>query len=1080
MVAFTVLGGFGALHDGRPIDLGGPRQRSVLARLLVARGRVLPADTLVEDVWPLDTPVSGQATLQTYVSHLRRALEPDRQRRAPATLLLSVAPGYALRPEQDDVDAWRFESLVRKAVDAHPVEAARLLDDAIAVCAGPAYGEFSNHPWARAEQARHDELVAVARERRAAAWLALGRAADAVPDLEVYVREYPLREEGWRLLALALYRVGRQGDALGAIRRARAELVDALGVDPGQALRQLEAMVLDHDPRLHEEERQRATAVSKAEFVGRTQELQALAAAAEQARTSSAVALIAGEPGAGKSALTTRFADELADSGWLVAWGSCPEGDGVPAAWPWTEVLGTVTTAETPDATTASALAPLRAAGDAETADPSDGRFRLHHAVATYLNHVATTRPVAVVLDDVHRADTETLALLGTVTDLAGPRLLVVATMRPNEITQALRDLLARLATKQPVRLDLHGLAATEVQQLVAQLSGRACDEPTARRLAERTDGNPFYVGEIARLLAAGDGAENALPAGVRDVIRRRIDRLGDETGRVLNLAAVIGRDLPIDVLLEAAGTTAIDALESAVSAGLLVEAGPGQLRFAHVLVRDTLYEELPVLRRTHLHGVAAAALRTVRPNDLVGLAHHYGQARDARPAVDYARAAAEQTARRYASRAAAGLWRQALAALDHVPDATTDERIELLAGLVRAEAGAGNAMAARGARADAIRLAAATGDQDLVEQAVTAWDVPVSWAVRDYAQVDPDTAGIIWAAAEAVPPEDAERRSRLLACYVIETEGNDERSGFAAAEALRLARTTDKPELVALALNAWYYWTQGEIRPTEHGETGAELVELGHRTQQVGYRVLGHIASMQAAATRGDLDTASRHAATVQLLAEDHELGGPAAEMKLFEAMRLVVQGRLEEAAAKYDEACDRLREIGSFNAEDVRWICRYTVAYVAGRLADLADSIQPMVERYPEVARDPYTLILLAQGRVEEARQVWRPDGPIRHDYFRLMFLALRAECAIALGDADAAAKLYDTLEPYTGLLAGANNGAFPVAPVDQQLGGLALVLGRSDDARAHFGVALDLARKVGSPIWVRQAQAGLSECG
>ncbi len=1080
MVAFTVLGGFGALHDGHPIDLGGPRQRSVLARLLVARGRVLPAETLVEDVWPLDTPVSGQATLQVYVSNLRRALEPDRKRRAPATLLLSVAPGYALRPGQDAVDAWRFEALVRKAVDANPTEAARLLDEAIATSAGPAYGEFTQHPWARAEQARHDELVAVARERRAAAWLALGRAAEAVPDLEAYVREYPLREEGWRLLALALYRVGRQGDALGAIRRARAELVDALGVDPGQALRQLEAMVLDHDPRLHEEERQRATAVSKAEFVGRTTELAALAAAAERARTSHATALIAGEPGAGKSALTTTFADRLTDDGWLVAWGSCPEGEGIPAAWPWTEVLGTVAAAEAPDQATANALAPLRASGDAETADPTEGRFRLHHTVATYLTEVAATRPVAVVLDDVHRADAETLALLGAVTDLAGPRLLVVATMRPSEITPALRDLLARLAAKQPVRIDLHGLDATEVQQLVAQLSGRACDEPTARRVADRTDGNPFYVGEIARLLAAGDDADHALPAGVRDVIRRRVDRLGDEAGRVLDLAAVIGRDLPIDVLLEAAGTTAIDALESAVAAGLLVEAGPGQLRFAHVLVRDTLYEELPVLRRSRLHAVVADALRTARPNDLVALAHHYGQARDARPAVDFARAAAEQTARRYASRAAAGLWRQALAALEHVPDATPAERIELLTGLVRAEAGAGNAMAARSARADAIRLAAAAGDQDLVEQAVTAWDVPVSWAVRDYAQVDPDTGGIIWAAAEAVPPEDAERRSRLLACYVIETEGNDERSGFAATEALRLARTTGRPELVALALNAWYYWTQGEIRPVEHGETGTELIELGHRMQQVGYRVLGHIASMQAAATRGDLDTATRHAATVQLLAEDHELGGPAAEMRLFEAMRLVVEGRLNEAAAKYDEASDRLREIGSFNSEDVRWICWFTIAYVAGRLTDLAGSIEAMREKYPDVARDPYVLILLAQGRVEDARQVWRPDGPIRHDYFRLMMLAIRAECAIGLAEATEAAKLYDTLAPYTGLLAGANNGAFPLAPVDQLLGGLALVLGRAGDARSHFGVALDLARKVGSPIWVRRAEDGLEQCG
>ncbi|MEU3962625.1 BTAD domain-containing putative transcriptional regulator [Streptomyces buecherae] len=242
---FGVLGPVSAWDDaGEPIALKGPRHRAVLARLIVARRRVVPVGHLVDDLWE-EPPAGAVSAVRTFVAALRRALEPERPPRAPARLLVTEGPGYALRAEPDAVDAWRFERAVTAAATLPPADVLVRLDEALGWWRGPGYAEFAEAPWARAERAKLAELRLHAVERRAGARLALGLAAEAVPDLDAHVTEHPWREDAWRLLALALYRTGRQGDALAVLRRARALLVEQLGVDPGPALRQLEADVLD-------------------------------------------------------------------------------------------------------------------------------------------------------------------------------------------------------------------------------------------------------------------------------------------------------------------------------------------------------------------------------------------------------------------------------------------------------------------------------------------------------------------------------------------------------------------------------------------------------------------------------------------------------------------------------------------------------------------------------------------------------------------------------------------------------------------------------------------------------------------
>ncbi|MEU0570077.1 BTAD domain-containing putative transcriptional regulator [Nonomuraea sp. NPDC005983] len=242
MLTFTMLGPFQVRDDGVPLDLGGRRQQAVLARLLVAGGRAVPIATLIDELWPGTPPAQALSTIQGYVSRLRRALEPGRAPREQAEVLVSAPPGYALRAAAGQVDAWRFESLVKG--EGGPAEVWEATESALALWRGPALAGFADLAWAATEAGRLEELRLVAVERRAGAGLPLGRAAALVPDLEAHATASPLREEAWRLLALALYRTGRQGDALAALRRARAHWRDELGLDLTSGLRRLEADML--------------------------------------------------------------------------------------------------------------------------------------------------------------------------------------------------------------------------------------------------------------------------------------------------------------------------------------------------------------------------------------------------------------------------------------------------------------------------------------------------------------------------------------------------------------------------------------------------------------------------------------------------------------------------------------------------------------------------------------------------------------------------------------------------------------------------------------------------------------------
>ncbi|HXJ62662.1 MAG TPA: AfsR/SARP family transcriptional regulator, partial [Actinomycetota bacterium] len=242
---FRLLGPIEVVEDGRARPIGGPKQRTILAHLVLRANHVLGQDRLIEEVWGADPPPAARSTLRGYLSHLRTAVGPERLERRSG--------GYALRADPSAIDFLRFEALVvegRTLAATDPAAAARTFDRALRLWRGPAMGDLADQPSLQPEIARLEELRLTVTEERIAAELDLGRHRELVPELEILARAHPYRERLWAHLMTALYRAGRQADALSAFQRARGILADELGIDPSPELRRLQELILRQDPAL--------------------------------------------------------------------------------------------------------------------------------------------------------------------------------------------------------------------------------------------------------------------------------------------------------------------------------------------------------------------------------------------------------------------------------------------------------------------------------------------------------------------------------------------------------------------------------------------------------------------------------------------------------------------------------------------------------------------------------------------------------------------------------------------------------------------------------------------------------------
>jgi predicted ATPase/DNA-binding SARP family transcriptional activator len=485
---FGLLGDLTVTHDGREVAVRGAKQRALLAALLVRRGDVVPADVLADDVWGDAPPANPANALQAQVSQLRKLL--------PKPVLVTRGAGYLLDVTAAHLDSGRVEEAVataRAELDAGaPAAAASRLRDALGLWRGPALAEFAYAEFARAEAARLEELRLAALETRLDADLKCGRHGEVVGELEGLCDAHPLREHLWALRMLALYRCGRQADALRAYADARTRLVEELGIEPGPELRRLEGMILQQDPALDPNggttPRSAAAAATAAtvataaatgtaegtrsgrgnlrarltHFVGRAGEVERLHGLLAEHR----LVTIVGPGGAGKTRLAVEVADALADS----------YADGA-----WLVELAPVVDADE----TAAAIAAALGVGDAATLRDGSTSGSISDSISRHL----AGRALLVVVDNCEHVIDVAAAL---VDELLGrvPALRVLATSREAlGVSGEVLLPLAPLATEAAVEL-----FADRAQAVEPSFTLDVTTAATVTEICERLDGLPLAI----------------------------------------------------------------------------------------------------------------------------------------------------------------------------------------------------------------------------------------------------------------------------------------------------------------------------------------------------------------------------------------------------------------------------------------------------------------------------------------------------------------------------------------------------------------------------------------------------------
>jgi DNA-binding SARP family transcriptional activator len=660
--------------------VGSAKPRALVARLVIDLNRVVSADRLLEDIWPESPPGGADIALRSTVSRLRKRL---RDAGIGRDLIKTRPAGYALDAEDDEIDAVEFERLVTDGqaalIDGQINRSALLLSEAVALWRGDAFGEFSAEPFARGESRRLEELRVAAVQARVEADLMLGRHSQLIGELEALTAAHPFRERLWGQRMLALYRAGRQADALRVYRDVRQSLIDELGLEPGPDLVRLEQDILAQRPQLDwvapglpprpvREDQQRPSGAGSLSvpFVGRDGGLERTNEWWRRvAGGPSELLLVAGESGIGKTRLVEKLAESVEADGAVVLWGRCDE-EPIGPYQPFAELIGTHLRG-LPDAVVGALPtwrltelarlvpelgehAPPRA--PAEAADPQTERFRFFEAVTSTLIEAARTQLVLLIVDDLHWADRATLLLLRHLLRAGasiGPSVVGIYTDTVVGPRGPLRELLADLRRERRrahERLTLGGLDEASVGALLTA-SGPA-SAGLARALHDLTDGNPLLIGELLREVdrtasATGSAAdasmgsalfpEMAVPEAVKELVARRVSRLPEGVNRFLQIAAVAGTEFDAEVVADCAGMSAdevLDALDYAVEAGVLIEvaAVADRYAFTHALFREAIYSELLRSRRVRFHdriaGVIEERYHDVIEHHLNELAYHF------------------------------------------------------------------------------------------------------------------------------------------------------------------------------------------------------------------------------------------------------------------------------------------------------------------------------------------------------------------------------------------------------------------------------------------------------------------------
>ncbi|MEV4455153.1 BTAD domain-containing putative transcriptional regulator [Microbispora sp. NPDC049633] len=1199
---------------GTILDLGPRKQRAVLTLLLLNAPHVVPLDQLIDRLWRDEPPSSATGTLQAYISHLRRTLEPRRSPRSPARVLRTREPGYLLDIEPDQVDAERFgraAEAARAALAAgRPEETERILGPALALWRGEPLADLADEPFARSTVARLSEIRLSALTVRAEAWLALGRAAEVTVEVERLLEQDPYREGLWALLMRALYRERRQAEALAAYQRCRALLGDELGLDPSPELRRLEQAILLQDespagvwapvvalpPEQDPEAGAGAGAGAEAGaaptaptedgraygnaggesagdvagggplgrgLVGREPHLRRIAERLDDLRRGvGGVFLVSGESGIGKTRLAEAAASMAAERGAAVAWSRCVEGSGAPAFWPWIQALNALDAhdaprpAVAPDAggapDTGSATgtgsaagtgtAPgtarvprtdgARGTGDAagtgqamaavkggetggdlarlahrlldgdrtDTADPDTARFLLHDSVARALTRRASAAPVLVVVEDLHWADAASLKLLTFLgADLHRVPLLVLATVRPEPavdrqaLTEALGELTRQRGTE---RMTVAPLTPEQIADYLREAGRTGLGAELASALHDRTGGNPFFLGELLRLLTSTHPGDRvgvtdvlalAVPDGVRDVINQRVSRLPEDSQTLLRAAAVIGRDVDADVLETATGVggaRVMMLLEPAVATGLLLEVDGGwDYRFSHALVREALYSGLSRRQRAQLHGRVGEAIETLRWGEagsrLPALAHHFGLAARvgyADKAVSYAVEAAGQATARLAYDEAVLHWEQALEACAAGPAAA---RCALLIGLGKALRVTGDVEGARRALDEAVTLATGIGDDDAVIEAATVFGGVTLWNWRSYGTVDRRMVSVLEDQLSRLGPEAVRTRAELLGTLGVELYYGERREEGRrhALEAVELARRTGDPLLLARTLNNFVIAAWTPEHEEERYRAAEEILSLPGLPRAT--EIVARLHRMPKLMKAGLLADYDAELARCLRLTADVRMTEIETQVAYAAAGRAMLAGDWAEMDRLAALGTGSFRRTSLWGPDVLKLIYAFFADWCQGRPSPLlAELVEAAGDESNLIARPTAVLAALGAGDVDLAHRLVDRWGAARPRDWTWQFVSWQwGLVAVRLGRPDPG-ELLAELRPIAGQLMTMGTGCLSWGTLHDVVAGLLQRIGDTAAALSHAEAARDAHRRLGLPHLVSRSEALLRE--
>lgn len=1091
---FRVLGKVSIVGDfGEVIVVGARRQRALLARLIIDTNRVVSRSTLVESVWGEELPVHTETALHVVVSRLRATLGPYGSR------IVAEATGYRLDAGPAEVDLLLAESLLRdgrlELASNEGSRAGDAFERALALWTGDALqdvGEFSS-PHGAAERLRELRVMLV--EARNDAYLMDGRHLEVLSDIDFWVTSEPLREHLRAQHIAALYRAGRQAEAIRACEALRKTLRDEVGLDPSVEIRQLERRVLEQDPSLVATDAGFMTPLpawtaETLAFVGRDAECEhLLSRLAEAVEGSMRFVLVEGAPGIGKSRFLLHIARRFARDAIVLP--IHVHDVFSPALHTFARVIAEATSGLSDDelATVIGHLpdappdvAQVRDIASALVAGASMGSLLRDEDVlrgaAPWISALSGKAPVVVVIDDLDGASSSVLHVIAHLASLSMPkRVLVIGSLRaPFERTSPqLARLTAALESLGCVdHIALPPLDERDIDELLERMRV-APREALVGRLQELSAGNPLL---LAELLSIGPPervvAEWSSPPRVRDLVRKRTAELGRATAEMLKHASLFEQDFTVELLAETAettlGTTAA-LIDRAVEAHVLIPSTLRSYRFAHQLYRQVLVTDVSAVQRADGHRRIAQSLER-RQSSPALLAAHWSAASGADASgkvFTYARMAGRETLRMLEPNAAVHWFELALANLPRHTD-----RGSLLAELAEAQQFAGDPECIATLQ-EAVRIALVSKDDALTLQIVRA--TTPGWSTLP-GVASSDTQELLARALEIV--DDASTRSRILARLAVDLSLHDSIAAERTAdEAVELARASrDRTALLESLLR------RASLSLTPHSLATRrpvlrEILDLSSRATDAATRYFALSASVVAAIQAGDGAEAEASAAEADTIASHYDLAPLRWSAMARRAWRSGLEGGLEQAEELIHDAREYGDRSGISHAPESALLQLAMLRWQQDRVAELLPVARAGYDGYAE--RFPGIALLLARVLAEnetchdEARALL---SDIAADSFAKLplgtfwssSLVVTAETACLLELPEVSSTIRDLLTPFVDQVA--FTGLWVAAPIAYGVG-IACVGCGDRHAPQYFEQAAAIADRLHAPILAARAR-------